>query len=52
MGRNDRLIRGLYPKYFNFNESDKNHIIIDDGFEFVKNSPSDIYDIVFVEMTG
>ena len=39
----------IVTKYFNFHESDKNHIIIDDGFEFVKNSPSDIYDIVFVD---
>lgn len=39
----------IVAKYFGFQESDKNHIFVEDGFEFVKNSPADVYDIVFLD---
>ncbi len=39
----------LVKKYFNFQSDDKNHIFIDDGFNFVKQSEANIYDIVFLD---
>jgi spermidine synthase len=39
----------IVTKYFDFHESDRNHIIIEDGFEFAKNSPSNVYDIIFLD---
>lgn len=39
----------IVRKYFDFHASDTNNIIIQDGYEFVKNSQSEVYDIVFVD---
>ena len=36
-------------EYFNFTEGVKNKIFVEDGFDFVKNAPSNSYDIVLVD---
>ena len=39
----------IVADYFEFGETHKNHIFVADGFEFVKNSPANIYDIVLLD---
>jgi len=39
----------IVADYFEFRETQRNHIFVADGFEFVKNSPANIYDIVLLD---
>lgn len=39
----------IAEQYFKYKENEVNHIFVDDGFNFVKNSEPDKYDIVLVD---
>jgi spermidine synthase len=42
----------IVEKYFNFKEDDRNHIIIQDGVEFVAKATENSYDIIFIDAFG